>query len=120
MSRGYPGAPELTAERFIPDSLSGTSGARLYKSGDLACWRADGTLHYLGRVDRQIEIRGLRFDPAEVESVLCRHATVRQAVVVSRVNRQAGRTLVAYAVPSGNLLPDLPELQASLGKYRPS
>jgi len=119
VARGYAGLPERTAERFIPDPLSNITGARLYRSGELACWRSGGRLEHLGRLDGQVEVRGLRFHPAEVESALCTHATVRQAVVVAREKHNADKVLVAYAAPAGNLQPDLPELQAWLGKYLP-
>jgi amino acid adenylation domain-containing protein len=120
VARGYAGSAELTAEKFVPDPLSNTMGARLYRSGELACWRTGGKLEYLGRLDRQTEVRGVCFHPAEVESALCTHATVRQAVVVARASQHAGKILVAYVVPSGNLHPDLPELQAWLGKHLPA
>ncbi|PYP82258.1 MAG: hypothetical protein DMG65_26685 [Candidatus Angelobacter sp. Gp1-AA117] len=120
VARGYEDSSPLTAERFVPDPLSNIPGARLYRSGELACWRAGGQIEHLGRLDKQIEIRGVRFHPAEVEAALCTHATVRQAVVVARENQNGDRILVAYAVPVGNLHPDLPELQAWLSKYLPA
>lgn len=117
MVRGYAGSPQLTAEKFIPDWLSGTPGARLYKSGELARWRTNGILEPLGRVDRQLEIRGVCFDPADVESALCRHATIREVAVLARPNQEGQKRLIAYAVPSGNLRPDLAELQTYLEKH---
>lgn len=120
VARGFEDSPALTAERFVPDSLSNVPGARLYRSGELACWRTGGNLQHLGRLDRQIEVRGVRFHPAEVEAALCTHATVRQAVVVARENQNGEKILVAYAVPVANLHPDLPELQGWLSRHLPA
>ncbi|ACY13665.1 non-ribosomal peptide synthetase [Haliangium ochraceum] len=91
---GYFGAPALTAERFIPDPW-GPEGAQLYRTGDRVRWRADGDLDYLGRNDRQVQIRGVRVEPAEVEAALMRLDQVKQAIV--GVDEHAGdRVLVAW------------------------
>ncbi|HET9226936.1 MAG TPA: amino acid adenylation domain-containing protein, partial [Thermoanaerobaculia bacterium] len=95
VARGYLGRPELTAERFVPDPFGGR-GERLYRSGDLVRWRADGNLEYLGRIDQQVKIRGHRVECGEVEAALARHGGVRQAAVIGRDGR-----LAAYVVPSG-------------------
>nr|WP_322111489.1 non-ribosomal peptide synthetase [Tistrella bauzanensis] len=81
LARGYLGRAGLTAERFVPDE-AGTPGARLYRSGDLARRRADGTIDFLGRMDGQIKLRGFRIEPGEVEAAMRRHAGVADAVVV--------------------------------------
>ncbi|WP_224242634.1 non-ribosomal peptide synthetase [Hyalangium gracile] len=100
LARGYIHRPELTAERFIPDAVSGNAGARLYRTGDLARRQSDGTLEFLGRVDQQVKIRGHRIEPGEVEAVLASHPVVKQAVVVDRSDLVTGRGLVAYVCPS--------------------
>lgn len=89
VARGYRGAPALTAERFVP----GPGGSRRYRTGDRARFRLDGTLEILGRLDRQVKVRGYRVEPGEVESLLLAHPSVRQAAVVVRDNR-----LIAYVV----------------------
>jgi amino acid adenylation domain-containing protein len=101
VARGYLGQPELTAERFVPDHLSGVPGRRMYRTGDVARWLPDGRIDFLGRVDNQIKIRGVRTEPGEIEAVLLGHDEISQAVVT--VLQQAGdrKTLVAYVVTEG-------------------
>lgn len=98
VTRGYLNRPDLTAERFIPDPFSSTPGCRLYKTGDLACYRADGTLECLGRLDHQVKIRGFRIELGEIETQLARHPKVRDVVVVAREDRPGDRRLTAYVV----------------------
>ncbi len=118
-ARGYLGRPELTAERFVPDALSGRAGARLYRTGDRARWLPDGTLEFLGRVDRQVKVRGFRIEPGEVEAALERHPAVRAAAVVVREDRPGDRRLVAYLAADAAVSPDeLRELaRATLPDY---
>jgi amino acid adenylation domain-containing protein len=82
LARGYIGRPDWTATRFVPDGISGASGARLYRTGDRVCWRATGMLEYLGRLDAQVKLRGYRIEPGEIEGVLSTHADVAQSAVV--------------------------------------
>src|SRR5262249_52709861 len=89
LARGYVGQPAKTAERFLPDPY-GASGARLYRTGDWARYRSDGTLEFLGRRDGQLKLRGFRIEPGEVEEGL-RRAGAKQAVVAAYGDR-----LVAY------------------------
>jgi thioesterase domain-containing protein len=96
LALGYLGDEQLTATRFVSDPFSARPGARLYRTGDRACWLPDGTLDFIDRCDRQVKIRGFRIEPAEIESVLARHPAVREAFVT--VPEEAERRLVAYVV----------------------
>ncbi len=96
LARGYLNRPALTAERFIPNPHS-SRGSRCYRTGDRVRWLPDGRLEFLGRLDRQLKIRGIRIEPAEVEACLLRHPAVREAVVVAKMSPPQGELqLVAY------------------------
>ncbi len=97
VGRGYLHDPERTAAAFVmPDPFSGTEGARLYRTGDRGRRRADGTLEWLGRLDAQVKIRGMRVEPAEVEAVLGTHPGVAEVAVVARVGAHGQLLLVAF------------------------
>jgi amino acid adenylation domain-containing protein len=98
LARGYWDRPELTAEKFIPDSFSGEQGARLYHTGDLARYAENGELEFLGRADHQVKVRGYRIELGEIESVLRQQEEVREAVVVAREDASGAQQLVAYVV----------------------
>ena len=98
LARGYLGRPELTAERFVPDGWSQVPGERLYRTGDRVRLLPDGNLEHLGRMDRQIKLRGVRIEPGEVEAALAAHPGVAGAAVLARSDGGAEPVLVAYAV----------------------
>ncbi len=95
-ARGYLNRPELTEQRFLPDPFQSDSGGRIYKTGDLARFSADGNLQYLGRIDHQVKIRGFRIELGEIEAVLSRHSSVRDCVVILREYTPDDQRLVAY------------------------
>ncbi|QRK06023.1 amino acid adenylation domain-containing protein [Archangium violaceum] len=114
LARGYMGRPELTAERFVPDALSGEPGARLYRTGDVVRWRADGRLDYLGRADAQVKVNGVRVEPGEVETVLRELAGAKQAHVRAWKSPSGESRLVAYVVPGESTPREERELRARL------
>ncbi len=118
VARGYLGRPDLTAERFVPDPFAEAAGARLYRTGDLARWSARGELEFLGRVDRQVKVRGHRVEPGEVETALAAHPGVRECVVVADASGGDGR-LVAYFVSAADEAPGAAELRRHLAERLP-
>ncbi|AUI90618.1 hypothetical protein BVV10_11235 [Xanthomonas oryzae pv. oryzae] len=116
MARGYRDRPALTAERFIADPFSGTPGARMYRSGDLGRWRADGTIEFVKRNDHQVKIRGFRIELGEIEARLGAHAAVRECVVVALEDAAgSGKRLVAYWVGAEGATSDGVDAEALRG-----
>jgi surfactin family lipopeptide synthetase C len=99
LARGYLGRPDLTAERFLPNPHAVQPGERIYWTGDLVRWRADGALEYLGRRDQQVKIRGFRIELEEIETELKKHPEVKDSVVVAQLEGDSGVRLLAYVVP---------------------
>jgi amino acid adenylation domain-containing protein len=100
VTRGYLNRPELNAERFLADPFQEEPGARLFRTGDRARCRRDGEVEFLGRADDQVQIRGFRIEPGEIENVLQTHPRVRESVVNIRELDAEEKKLVAYVVAS--------------------
>ena len=99
LADGYLGRPGLTAARFVTNPFSVAADARMYDTGDLARWRADGAVEYLGRVDHQVKLRGQRIELGEIEAVLGQHPLCRQLAVALRQDAAGEMRLIAYIVP---------------------
>ncbi|MFJ4366212.1 amino acid adenylation domain-containing protein [Streptomyces chartreusis] len=118
VARGYLDRPGLTAERFLPDPY-GTPGSCLYRTGDRARWRADGSLEFLGRVDHQVKIRGFRVELGEIQARLREHADVAEAVVIA-VGPVRSRSLAAYVIPAEGTPMDATGLRDHLAAVLPA
>ncbi|SFY20240.1 amino acid adenylation domain-containing protein [Streptomyces atratus] len=120
---GYAGDPELTEQRFVTRTLSrepGASPVRLYRSGDAACWDADGQVHLLGRVDGQIKLRGHRIELGEIEAHLAQWPGLVRAVVTVRPDARGEDVLCAYCVPDEGAAPDRRALRRHLADRLPA
>jgi amino acid adenylation domain-containing protein len=91
VGRGYLNRPDLTAEKFIPDPFD-DAGTRLYRTGDLGRYREDGAIEFLGRIDHQVKIRGVRIEPGEIEAQILTFPNLEQALVIVREDSAGGKT----------------------------
>jgi acyl carrier protein len=114
VARGYLNYPELTAERFSSDPFDTDPQARVYKTGDLGRWRADGMVEYMGRNDHQVKIRGFRIELEEIEAQLAQHAHVKEAVVIAREDVLGEKRLVAYITRRDQRGPNVDDLREHL------
>ncbi len=120
LSWGYLNRPDLTAEKFIPDPFSDQPGARLYKTGDLVRYLADGNIEFLGRIDDQVKVRGFRIEPGEIEVALAQHRAVRQTLVMVREDVPGDKRLVAYVVARNGTTVEAGELRDYLRRRLPA
>lgn len=119
VSRGYVKRPDATAERFIPDPFGSTPGARLYRSGDLACYRRNGEIEYIGRCDHQVKVRGYRIELGEVEENLKRLPGVANAVAVIREGSSGEKVITGYVAMNGDGEADTDALRRLLARRLP-
>ena len=119
VGRGYLNRDALTRERFLPDPFAHEAAARMYKTGDLGRWRADGNIDYLGRNDFQVKLRGFRIELGEIEHRLAAHPAVAQVVVLAREDRPGDMRLVAYVVAGQGVTADPAALSAHLRSTLP-
>ncbi|MEH2121099.1 amino acid adenylation domain-containing protein [Nostoc sp.] len=119
LARGYLNRSELTAEKFIPNPFSEQPGTRLYKTGDLVCYRLDGNLEFLGRIDNQVKVRGFRIELGEIEGLLKQYPGVRDTIVMAREDVPGDQRLVAYVVSKSDAIPIHSELRSYLKQHLP-
>ena len=120
LARGHLNRPELTAEKFVANPFSNQPGARLYRTGDRARYRADGNIEFLGRGDNQVKIRGYRIELGEIETILNQHPAVKDNAVVGRERGPSGeKSLVGYVVLRQQLVSSVTELRSFLKKKLP-
>jgi acyl-coenzyme A synthetase/AMP-(fatty) acid ligase/acyl carrier protein len=120
LSRGYIHRPELTADRFIQNPFRSGSGVRLYRTGDVARYLADGNIEYLGRSDNQVKIRGFRIELGEIEAAIIDHPQIRECVVIARPDEAGDKRLLAYLVAVGDDPPLPREIRSFLERRLPA
>ena len=118
VARGYLNRPDLTNQRFIPDPF--TPGHRLYKTGDLARRRPDGTIVFAGRIDHQVKIRGLRIELGEIETTLTTHPAITQAIVTVTTDPAGHPQLTAYLRPQPDTTPAIADIRQHLARLLPA
>jgi amino acid adenylation domain-containing protein len=120
LARGYLNRPELTAEKFVRDPFGTAPGGRLYRTGDLVKRLQDGRLVFVGRIDRQVKIRGLRIELGEIEWALAAHPKVRNAAAEPWTDEQGEKHLVAYVDAEPGMKLDLGALRSFLAEHLPA
>ena len=118
-ARGYLKREDLTGERFIPDPYHPGDGTRLYKTGDLGRYKADGEIEYLGRIDNQVKVRGYRIELGEIEAALKQHSAIRDALVLASDHEIQHKRLVAYIVTHNETMPEYHDLRRHIKERLP-
>lgn len=118
VARGYLNRSELTQRRFLDNPFVAEPGARLYRSGDLGRWRADGSIEYLGRNDQQVKIRGFRIELGEIEVRLLQHSAIAEAIVTLQ-EHEGDKRLVAYVITTDAALVSVEQLRSHLERHLP-
>src|SRR5829696_8711773 len=119
VARGYLQGADLTAERFVADAYSTSAGARIYGTGDRGRYLSDGSIEFKGRTDEQVKVRGFRIEPREIESALCEHEGVKEAIVVAFEEMGGEKRLAAYIVAGQEGGPSISELRNYLKERLP-
>ncbi|MDH3283890.1 MAG: amino acid adenylation domain-containing protein [Acidobacteriota bacterium] len=119
LADGYMNRVELTAERFVPDTVTGTPGERLYKTGDLVRYLPDRSIEFIGRVDHQVKLRGFRIELGEIEARLAQHPDLREVIVLLRQDEPGDKQIVAYVVSAPGAGPSTSELRQHLMEKLP-
>lgn len=117
LARGYLNRPDLTSTRFVPDPFR--AGGMVYRTGDLVRWNTEWQLEFIGRVDTQVKLRGLRIELEEIEAVLAKHPEVGQAAVALREDASGQKLLAGYITLAGERTPTVSELRAHLAEHVP-
>ncbi|HEX2271889.1 MAG TPA: amino acid adenylation domain-containing protein, partial [Pyrinomonadaceae bacterium] len=120
LARGYVGRAELTAEKFVPNPFSTVPGERLYRTGDVVRWNADGLLEFIGRADQQVKVRGYRIELGEVEEALAGFEGISESAVVVRAEGEGEKRLVGYVVAASGAELEVSELRAYLETKLPA
>lgn len=118
LARGYLNNTGLTAKRFLPNPFD-SPGSRMYRTGDIARWLPDGNLEFVGRIDYQIKIRGMRVEPAEIEAILQSHPKVLEAAVIARHRTSEDQRLICYIRAKRDRMPTADELRQHLRQIVP-
>jgi amino acid adenylation domain-containing protein len=119
LAHGYLGRTDHTADTFLPDPHTTQPGQRMYATGDMATWRPDGNIQFLGRIDRQVKIHGLRIELGEIEHAIGSHPDVQQAAVIAQDPGTAQARLIGYAVPHPGATLDTDALRSHLADRLP-
>ena len=119
LARGYLNCAEMTTEKFVPNPFPDISSSNLYRSGDLARYRPDGNIEFLGRSDKQVKIRGFRIELEEIEIALTRQSGIREAAVIVKELSESKKQLVAYVVSDPNSATEICRLRNRLAETLP-